>query len=98
MCMLSPKIEGFYVGVLKYNEIRAIANCHKKDSQVLIGSIAYAPQQLDAPTKLIDLMNQENTVPDWHRMRKQPRWYYEELYLLLHMDETKGNERKSNQI
>ena len=80
--MLSPKLSGFYIGLAKYNEIRAIANCNEYDSNIRIGQIAYAPEQIDAPTKLIRFMNEANSIPDWSAMRKQPRWYYEQLYLL----------------
>lgn len=82
--MVHPLPNSLYLGVVRNDEIRAIAQCRRRHlNSISVSKIAHAPEQLDAVVMLLNLLNERNTLPDWQTMRRQPRWYYEELYLLL---------------
>ena len=84
--MLAPKrvTRGMYWGALRYDEIRAIAYCERRDHTTLrIMRIAHAPQQTDAPPALLRLLNDECIKPDWTTLRTQPRWFLEETFVLM---------------
>lgn len=81
--MLAPcQKSDIFVSVICHNEIRSIAQCTKTNKVLLIKQIANPPEQLDAPTKLVELVCQEeNFQIDWKSIRSQPRWYFEFLSL-----------------
>ena len=81
--MVYPQRNSLYLGVVKNDEIRAIAQCRRKTlNSISVSRIAHAPEQLDAVVALINLLNECRALPDWQIIKRQHRWYYEELYLL----------------
>ena len=81
--MVYPLGNSLYLGVVKNDEIRAIAQCRRKNlNSISVSRIAHAPEQLDAVIALINLLHECRALPDWQIIQRQHRWYYEELYLL----------------
>jgi hypothetical protein len=78
-------VNGYYIAAVRYNEIRAIANCKMIDEQTFLRSIAHAPAQLDAGVALLKRLNEMEVKPHWNSLRNQKIWYFEELY---NLDET----------
>ena len=76
--------------MLLYDEIRAIALCKRKNLYTIrVECIAHAPEQLNAPRELLSMLHSINTFADLDKIRSQPRWYYEELYDTLEIEDDK---------
>ena len=82
LSLVSPEVNGYYVAAVKYNEIRAIANCKHIEEHTYLRNIAHAPDQPDAAVALIESLNQIKVRPYWHTLKNQKIWYFEELYNL----------------
>ena len=75
-----------FIGAIRNNEVRAIAQCRRHNLAMLkVKKIAHAPEQPNAASILL-IKLQNETVPDWNTIKSQPRWYYEELFLLSNFD------------
>lgn len=80
--LLSPEVNGYYIAAIKYNEIRAIANCKIVDEQTFLRSIAHAPAQPDAGIALLKRLKEIKVEPYWNTLKNQKIWYLEELFTL----------------
>lgn len=91
--MIAPQAcaMGMYIGVVRHDEIRAIASCEhvveesavgRGSQRVRINAIAHAPQQPDAAIALLKLLCDRGAETDMDALRAQPRWYCELLFHL----------------
>ena len=79
--LLAPEPGGFFVGVVRHEEIKAIGNC-RRDRAGGVRLAAVAPEEYEAAVRMIELLGDAKTLADWDALAAQPRWYVEELYLL----------------
>lgn len=80
--MISPETNGYYIGAIKYSEVRAIAHCFEKKNTQTVKQIAYAPDQLDAAIELLHYFNETGHFEfDWNYLQNQRILYYEGLYI-----------------
>lgn len=76
--LLAPRGDEFYMAAVRHDEIRALAQCLGEDA-VRVRALAHPPEQLEGPRVLLDLLRDSNATLEWASLKKQPRWYYEEV-------------------
>lgn len=57
--LLAPRKDHLYFAAVRYDEIRAIAQCKKKKNNILVQKIAYPPAQNDAIHYLLIMLNEQ---------------------------------------
>ena len=75
--LLAPKIDGEFVALLHYDEIKAIG--HLRENR--LKRVAYCPDQSWAASLLIqEILQSPNLCIDYKSLKSQTRWYYESIY------------------
>lgn len=79
--MIAPTIRDneFYMSMIKYNEIRAIAQCEMKDDTILLCAIAHPPEYLDGALTLLHNTHDLPIGIKWEDLRFQTKWFCEAL-------------------
>lgn len=81
--LLAPNVKGIFIGVVRHDEIKAIANCERYNLQTLRAkTLAHPPEEYEGACQLLRLLHERHALVDLNTIWRQPRWYMEELYRL----------------
>ena len=81
--LLSSEDKTFFVGIVRHEELRAIARCTHDNAGCTrsVTGVATSPNHMHAGTVLLSKLSEKPYNIDWKAMREQPRWFYETLYI-----------------
>ena len=86
--LLKPEQEAMYVGIIRHDEIRALAMCKQCGFGIMeVYNIAYAPYEHAASCALIHMTHKLNMTVNDDMLYSQPRLFFESIIVRTSGDE-----------
>lgn len=80
--LLSPEQRDSYIVIINNDEIKALAVCDRNDTGALsVANVAHHPEYLIAVPALLYLLRSNEIELRWEKLRTQPRWFLEGIFL-----------------